>query len=503
MGKPLICLTLTCKTIAEDLAIIEKYRPYIDLVELRADHLDEDECLHIRKFPSLANIPCILTIRRSCDGGLYNGGETARTMLFARAMAFADQNSKNNFQYVDFEEDYHIPSLQDSALAFGTKIIRSFHNMTGPETNLIEHCNKMRRTPYEIPKIAFKPETLEDVTRLFEETKNFTEYDHIFCAMGTLGLPSRILCHKTHSYLTFTSPKETISNTSEIGHIDPITLNELYHFRTLDENTKIYGITGWPLPHTSSPELHNGGYLATGQNAVYIPVRTPKIAHALEFCNTVGVEGMSVTIPHKETVLPELSDYDVQVKDILASNTIVKRDGRWLGYNTDADGFSRALLEFLGVEKLKRRKVAIIGAGGAARAIAYAVKQLGAKACIFNRTLANAKAIADRFGFDYAKLDPDSVSKLESYSDIIIQTTSVGNGYYGPSNEANDPIYFYQFKGTENLYDIIYSPEITPVMARAKSAGCNVSNGYSMLKYQGYMQFKMFTGVDYEPVESK
>lgn len=497
MNKTKICLTLTCKTIQEDLKIIEKYRPYIDMVELRADYLEEDECLHIRQFPRLANIPCILTIRRRIDGGLYVGGESARTMLFARAMAFADQNKKNNFAYVDFEDDFHIPSLQDACMAFGTRIIRSMHDMNNPVYDIIEKCNSMRKTGYEIPKIAFQPHTLDDVTHLFEVTKNFTDYDHILCAMGSLGTPSRILAHKTHSFLTYTSAPENLANTNVIGHLDPIALHNIYHFKDLNDDTKIFGITGWPLAHTLSPELHNKGYKKHGMNCVYIPIRTPKLSEAMNFCDKVGVQGMSVTVPHKETVLPELARIDEEVADIRASNTIVKEAGQWCGYNTDASGFMTALKEFLGVDKLRHRRVAIIGAGGAARAIAYAIKKLGGKACIFNRTLINAKIIADKYGFKYAPLAQDSVYDLEMYSDIIIQTTSVGNGYFGPSNESNDPLYFYNFKGNENVYDIIYSPEITPMMSRAIASGCHVSNGYSMLRHQGYKQFKLFTGEEY------
>ena len=431
------------------------------------------------------------------DGGLYVGGESARTMLFARAMAFADQNEKNNFTYVDFEDDFHIPSLQDACMAFGTRIIRSMHDMNNPVYDIVEKCNAMRKTGYEIPKIAFQPHTLDDVTHMFEVAKKFNDYDHILCAMGPLGTPSRILSAITHSYLTYTSPIETMANTNAIGHLDPITLNEVYNFRDINEDTKIYGITGWPLAHTSSPELHNKGYKKHGMNCVYVPIRTQKLAEAIRFCDSVGVQGMSVTVPHKETVLPELDRIDEEVADIRASNTIVKEDGVWAGYNTDASGFTKALQEFLGVEKLHHRRVAIIGAGGAARAIAYAIKKLGGKACVFNRTLTNAKIIADKYGFKAAPLTPDSVFDLEIYSDIIIQTTSVGNGYYGPSNDTNDPLYFYNFKGTENVYDIIYSPEITPMMSRAIASGCHVSNGYSMLKHQGYKQFKLFTGVDY------
>ena len=497
MNKTKICLTLTCKTLQENIEIAKKYSQYIDLVELRADYLDEDECLHIRKFPRLLNIPCILTIRRRIAGGQYIGGEAARTMLFARAMAFADQEMSKNFAYVDFEDDFHIPSLQDAAHAFGTRIIRSFHDMNNPVYDIIEKCNSMRKTGFEIPKIAFNPNSLKDVTHLFEVAKDFTEYDHILCAMGDLGLPSRILANKTNSYLTYCSPKETAGNTNSIGHIDPITLTELYRFRKISDRTKIYGITGFPLHYTSSPEIHNKGYDKNNIDAVYVPIRSPKISEVVEFCNTVGIEGMSVTVPHKETVLIETNSIDSEVSEIRACNTIVKKDGRWFGYNTDASGFSQALQEFLGVEKLKRRRVAIIGAGGAARAIAYAVKKLGGKACIFNRTVANAKAIADKYGFAFSQLGPDCLYDLDYYSDIIIQTTSVGSGSVGPSSEKNDPLYFYNFKGTESLYDIVYTPEVTPIMTRAMAAGCKVSNGYSMLRYQGYKQFKLFTGVDY------
>ena len=122
---------------------------------------------------------------------------------------------------------------------------------------------------------------------------------------------------------------------------------------------------------------------------------------------------------------------------------------------------------------------------------------MGGRACIFNRTIANAKALADKYGFEYAVLSPDALLDFEVYSDIIIQTTSVGAGSDGNPDPKNDPIYFYNFRGTEYVYDIIYNPEVTPMMNRAIAAGCRVANGKSMLRYQGYRQFKIFTGVDY------
>ncbi len=495
MKRPKICLTLTGKTIQENLEILEKYRKYVDIAELRADFLEGEENLYIRKFPKLAGIPCILTIRRKMDGGQFIEGETSRTILFARALSFADTDDKSkNFEYVDFEEDFHIPSLQDAALSFGTKIIRSVHDMENPISNISTRLEKLKTNYYEIPKIAFMPHSLDDVTNLFKEASKIKDSNHILLAMGAFGVPSRILSYKLNNYLTYCSPSEKSEKISNLAHIDPITLNSIYHYKTLSSKTKIYGITGYPLKSTLSPQLHSEGYQKHKLDAVYIPIVAEKITQALCFADAVDLRGMSVTIPHKENVIPYLAKKSPEVEKIGACNTIVKNGTYWHGYNTDAPGFSKALLEFLGEKNLKHKKVAIIGAGGAAKAITYAVYKLGAKACVFNRTLNRAKELAELYGFKYSSLDINSLKILKKYSGLIIQTTSKGMGSTEESNADNDPIFFYEFSGKEILFDAIYVPEVTPVMARAKKAGCKVCNGYNMLRYQGYEQFELYTG---------
>ena len=500
--RPQVCLCLSGKTIQEDLDLVEKYRNYVDIAELRVDQLSDDEKLHIRKFPEMAGIPCILTFRRTVDGGAYYEGEATRTILFAKALAYADQDTRKNFAYIDLETDYLVPSLQEAALAFGTRIIRSYHNMTDMETNLYEKMQKMRLTGHEIPKIACMPHSLSDVTKFFKEAKQIKDFDHILCAMGKYGLPTRILSSHINSFLTYTSPEETIEKMRSIGHIDPVTLNEVYNFRAIDEHTKLYGITGFPLAITDSPKIHNKGYRDHGMNAAYIPFRAKRIEEALEFADEMNITGFSVTIPHKEAILPDLQQVSAVVGEIGACNTAVKRGDVWHGYNTDAIGLQKALCEFLGRKNLAHKKVSIIGAGGAAKAAAYVVKQLKGKCCIFNRTVSKAKAIAEHFGFKYAELDAENVSTLENYSDLIIQTTSIGMGVpagtiYDDEKQV-DPIPFYNFHGNEAVYDIIYNPEETPIMLRAKAAGCKVANGYSMLLNQAYDQFSLFTGVEYE-----
>ena len=123
---------------------------------------------------------------------------------------------------------------------------------------------------------------------------------------------------------------------------------------------------------------------------------------------------------------------------------------------------------------------------------------MGAKVCIFNRTVSHAKQLAEKYGFEYCQLDPECIDVLSEYSNLIIQTTSVGMTSTTPQNDQIDPISFYNFKGTELVFDIIYKPAVTPVMKRASLAGCRVCNGYKMLEYQAYEQFKLFTGKKFE-----
>ena len=153
MESPKICLTLTGKTLAEDLELLNKYRSYVDMAELRVDFLNQDERLYARRFPSMAGLPCILTIRREIDGGKFVEGESARTILFARALSFADEDKTKNFAYVDFEEDFHISSLEDATLAFETKVIRSFHDMKNPVRNILERLKELNPSGLEIPQM--------------------------------------------------------------------------------------------------------------------------------------------------------------------------------------------------------------------------------------------------------------------------------------------------------------------------------------------------------------
>ena len=336
------------------------------------------------------------------------------------------------------------------------------------------------------------PKSLSDITDLFKEASALSGTEQIICAMSAFGLPTRVLAQRFNSYLSFTSPAELMENVKGLGHVDPVSLSSLYRFRSIDSETRLFGITGFPLVATSSPKIHNTIFGENEMNAVYVPFKAEKAEEAFEFANTMGVCGFSVTVPHKETIIPLLDSVDKGVQEMGACNTVVREDGKWLGFNTDCIGFELAIKEFTGRDSLSGMKVSVIGAGGAAKAIVYALKNLGADACIFNRTSVKARKLAEKVGFNYSGLGSDCIMKLQSYSDLIVQTTSKGMNSTDEPNETNDPIWFYDFTGNELLYDIVYEPNVTPVMKRAAAAGCRVANGLSMLRYQGEEQARIF-----------
>ena len=489
---PKICLVLTEDTIDKNIQLIERYRSWIDIVELRADFLDPQELLHIRRFPKLVHIPAILTIRRFLDGGTFKGGEGSRITLFARGLAFADTDPLNNFAYLDLESDVQAPSLEEAAQAFNIGIIRSLHSMKAPISDITAKIREIRRTDEEIVKIAYKADNLANVTALFNQASQFNG-QNILIAMGKYGIPSRILAAKLGSPLMYTMPREyIIQHHLEQEFIDPITLNELYHFRTINDKTSIYGVVGTDTTRSLSPAIHNSGFARKNINAVYIPISAADSQEAIAFVACTGIAGLSVTHPFKFDIIPFLDSIGPASTACGAVNTVLFDGNKRRGFNTDIDGFSRALQEFLNVRSLRFKHIAIIGTGGAAHAIANAVHLLHGKACVFGRSAEKAKQLAERYNFRWAVLDLASVRILKKYSDIIIQATSVG------MHEGEDPLEFYSFSGAEKVFDVIYTPEKTALLKRAEAAGCDICNGYDMLRYQAYKQFELFTGDSYE-----
>ena len=475
---PLICLTLTARTLSEDIALARKYAKFVDIVELRADCLDPGERSEIGAFPSSVPMPAILTVRRKADGGAFEGSDAEREALFHDVGAFA---------FVDFESDFDPPTATQAAQAAGVRLIRSRHVFEGGSGAIASEADAQCHSADEIPKIAFMPRHLSDVTDLFRTAASLLPRDRIFCAIGPLGTVTRVLAGHAGSFLTYVSPAELLSNTAGIGHLDPVRLNEVYSFRTITDKTSLCGVTGWPLAVTSSPEVHRAFYVRDNLDAVLVPLPAEDVADAIGMAEMLGLRGLAVTIPHKKSLLRFLDETDEAVKAIGAANTVVWRNGRRYGCNTDAAGFTKALTDFLGRNDLTGQKVAILGAGGAARAIAYAIWKLGGDGCVYARDISRAAAVAEQYDFTSETLDKLGAAGMRP--DLIVQCTSVGHGATDPSA---DPIPHYAFDGHEAVYDLVYKPAVTPVMARARAAGCRAESGMTMLRAQAELQHRLW-----------
>ncbi|MDR2942418.1 MAG: type I 3-dehydroquinate dehydratase [Treponema sp.] len=485
-----LCLCLTAKTIQKDLEILDKYRKFADVAELRVDCLTPDERLHIRRFPELAGLPVILTIRRKIDGGYFTSGEGSRIKLLARGLAFAEADRRMNFAYVDIEEDLEVPSLEEAARTFGTKIIRSYHNIDGIIDNIPAKMNSMKHTGDEIVKVALKTNTTKDVVKVFRSAKECTIQDKILICMGHYGSYTRILSERFGSIMTYSSALSETVVSGATGQLDVRELDELYHFRKITKKTKIYGVTGCPLKASIGPLIYNTVFDLENTDAVHVPFPSDSISDILELAEELQVQALGVTIPYKEAVLSSLTKSSAEVHSIGACNIMYRSADGWFGDNTDCIGFSATVLNFLGKKNLRWKKITIVGAGGVARAVAAEVFRLGGSALILNRTIHKAKDIASMYNFRWGGLDTRGVTLINKYSDIIIQATSVGM----EGHEVFDPLELYNFTGKEIVMDLIYLPAQTRFLKRAEEAGCKTISGYNMVIRQLCYQYKQIMG---------
>lgn len=251
----------------------------------------------------------------------------------------------------------------------------------------------------------------------------------------------------------------------------------------INGKTKLYGILGNPVSHSLSPLMHNAAFAATEVNAAYVPFPSPDIETAITGLRALGVQGASVTIPHKEKVMPLLDHIDPVAQKIGAVNTVVRKDETLSGFNTDWQGATRALEEKI---RLNSRKVVILGAGGSARAIGFGMQERGADFVLVSRTESRGRALADALSCPWL-----SITESEKISgDILINATSVG---MQPDIE-NSPVPATILPQFKVVMDIVYAPLKTRLLDEAEKAGCEIINGLEMLLYQGASQFEMWTG---------
>lgn len=251
----------------------------------------------------------------------------------------------------------------------------------------------------------------------------------------------------------------------------------------IDAKTRLYGIMGKPVSHSLSPAMHNAAFQEIGLNNVYVAFEVADVARALNGFRELGVCGVSVTIPHKQTVIAHLDAIDPVAEKIGAVNTLVINDRHIQGLNTDWVGAMQALEM---ITELPGKTVLVIGAGGSARAVGFGLQEKGAKILLANRTLSKGQALAGELGAEFIPLTDFAGVR----ADALINTTSVGM----TPHVEDTPVPTAVLANIAAVMDIVYSPVETRLLREAKEAGCRTVDGRYMLLYQGVAQFEIWTG---------
>ncbi len=250
-----------------------------------------------------------------------------------------------------------------------------------------------------------------------------------------------------------------------------------------DNQTEVYGIIGRPVGHSLSPVIHNGAFKRMGLNAVYLAFEVKDLRKAVGVMRSLNIRGISVTLPFKTEIIPLLDEVNGVAEKIGAVNTVINRGGRLIGFNTDGLGAMKALEEKV---DLRRKKVLLLGAGGAARAIAYGLRENGNAVIICNRSTDKGASLAREFDCSFRPWS----SINESEFDVLVNATSVG---MQPDDGASPAKREILTRGM-TVMDVVYSPLKTKLLQEAEEQGCQTIDGLAMLAHQGAAQFEIWTG---------
>ncbi|XP_022723002.1 bifunctional 3-dehydroquinate dehydratase/shikimate dehydrogenase, chloroplastic isoform X1 [Durio zibethinus] len=496
-NRTLICTPIMADSIDKMVTDMAKAKDSTaDLVEIRLDCLKsfnpyEDLKVLIKECP----LPTLFTYRPVWEGGEYDGDEKERLDVLRLAMELGAD-------YIDVElkvaHDF-IKSINGKKPK-KIKVIVSSHNYQN--TPSVEELGnlvvKIQSTGADIVKIATTALEITDVAHIFQITVD-SQVPIIGIVMGDRGLISRILCAKFGGYLTFGTLEAGVVSAPGQPTIEDL-LN-LYNFRQLGPDTKVYGVIGKPVGHSKSPMLYNEAFKSAGFNGVYVHLLVDDLSKFFQTYSSTDFAGFSCTIPHKEAAVKCCDEVDPVAKSIGAVNCIIRSqsDGKLFGYNTDYVGAISAIEDGLRARynisgiadlPLAGKLFVVIGAGGAGKALAYGAKQKGARVVIANRTYERAKEHADIIGGDALSL-ADLVRFHPEEGMILANTTSVGM----QPNIDETPIPKDVLKYYSLVFDAIYTPKITRLLREAEESGATIVSGLEMFIRQAYEQFERFTGL--------
>lgn len=467
----MICIPITGKTQVEIAEQMFSASRLADLVELRLDYAPGaalPELLAGRR------CPVIVTCRPKRQGGLYEGPEEKRIALLQQAVDLGAE-------YVDVELDSAVKIRRSGR----TQIIVSHHDFEKVPDNVGAIHHELVRAGADIAKIACTVRDIRDNLRLLAVLQD-TKHRTIMLGMGEAGLPTRILGRKYGNFLTFASLEA--GKESAPGQVTADELIHMYRYRSIGPQTAVYGVIANPVRHSMSPAVHNAAFADRGLDAVYLPFLVEgDVAEFLRAFRILGVKGYSVTVPHKERALEAMDESDALGRRIGALNTIADRAGKLYGTNTDVGAAIAALEAALGGRSpLREKSVVLIGAGGAARAVAYGLLDRGAQVIIANRTVERAQALAQEVGARAIPLK--ELADVEA--DILINTTTVGM----QPRVDESPVPKSVLRPGMLVFDAVYNPLETRLLYDARKAGCKILSGLDWFIRQAAAQFELWTG---------
>jgi len=474
----MLCIPITADTNEKALQDVQETSQLADVIEIRLDYIaNPDLEMLLRHRPK----PIIATCRPTREGGRFDGPEEVRIKLLEQAVELGAE-------FVDIEHD----SIQQLHKRGKAKVIISYHNFKETPANLKEIYARLSDSTANIVKIVTTANDITDNLKVFRLLEEVGARHAVplhgngkpliaFC-MGELGLISRILAPKYGSYLTFGSLD--VGKESAPGQLTAREMLGVYHVDKINQETALYGLIGNPVGHSLGPYIHNAAFRELGINAVYLPFKVENLREFVQGFKGLKVQGYSVTIPHKEAIVPLLDGLDPLAREIGAVNTVVNKAGNLMGYNTDSTAALRELEEGLG--DLRNKKVLLIGAGGAARAIAFGLKKKGADVTLINRTEDRARRLAQELGCHYRRFE--DVTKIDG--EVLINTTSVG---MYPKTDVS-PVPPEALRPGMWVFDIVYNPLQTCLLREAEERGCRTLDGLRMFLYQAAQQFELWTG---------
>jgi 3-dehydroquinate dehydratase / shikimate dehydrogenase len=464
------CVSLCCDNISALIEKINEVKSKPDLIELRIDKFNKFDFEQLRQFDIKK---MILTFRSKDNGGYYDGSETSRISVLKNLLDFG-------FGYIDVEYNLHKNDLKwFLANRKTTKIILSYHNYLKTPNNLEKICDKMLSYNPDLIKVISFANKLEDNKKVFDLIDKYKQKTKLIIHnMGEKGEISRILGGLRGNEFTFTSLAE---ESTAPGQVSIDLLQNIYQLSKLKKNFKIYGLLGNPLKHSHGYLIHNFAYRKSNLNALYLNFLCDNLKNFFNEYQSY-FSGLSVTIPFKKEIIPYLDSIDEKAEIIGAVNTIVRKNGKLIGYNTDYIGFIESLKKYINP---KNKRVVILGSGGSARAVLVSLLEKNNEITILSRNLENAKKLADEFGCPYGEL-----SEFKEHTpQILVNCTPVG--MY--PDVKSSPVKLSKLKNCV-VYDLIYNPYYTKLLADAVENGNSIVSGFEMFLRQAQEQYGLFTG---------